>query len=215
MSELTQEERHLRALELWKDREEKEEDPPSLIELINAAYPDRPSLDGRTKEARELKQYLASFDIKADGSHVYRPKKIELTDEQNEFVDNHAVLMSAVHIARTLFDDQTISNLNAETKAVQERIDQINPQVLHQEETATERFYPPNTFDKTLKRINRFVFEKIDKSKATGKQKKGFATRGHRYPLRGHSHCKASVLALVGLWGRAWGTDSGDTALKS
>ena len=171
MPELSQEDRHLRALELWQDREEKQEDPPSLMELMSAAYPDKPDLDGRSKEARELKQYLSSFQIKADGSHVYKPKTIELTDEQNEFVDNNAMLMSAVYIARTIFDDPTLTNFNAETKAVQERIDQINPQILHQEETATERYEPPNTFDKALRTINRYVYEKIDKTKINSKQK--------------------------------------------
>tara|TARA_Y100000593_G_scaffold95089_1_gene199456 strand:+ start:4581 stop:5579 length:999 start_codon:yes stop_codon:yes gene_type:complete len=143
------------------------------MELINAAYPDKPNLDGRTKEARDLKQYLVSFDIRADGSHVYKPKKIELTDDHKEFIDNHASLMSAVLIARTIFDDPSLNNLNAETKAVQEYLDEVNPHIVHQEETATERYEPPNTFDKTLKRINKFIFEKIDKPKMTGKQKKG------------------------------------------
>ena len=52
-------------------------------------------------------------------------------------------------------------------------------------------------------------------AKNAKKHQKGFATRGHRYPLRGQKHSKTSVLALGSLWGRAGGTDSGDTALKS
>ena len=52
-------------------------------------------------------------------------------------------------------------------------------------------------------------------AKNAKKHQKGPATSRHRYPLRGHSHCKTSVLALEGLWGRAWGTDSIDTALNS
>ena len=51
-------------------------------------------------------------------------------------------------------------------------------------------------------------------AKNVKKHQKRPATRGHRYPLRGQKHCKTSVLALEGLWGRAWGTDSGDTTLK-
>jgi general stress protein 26 len=171
MSELSQNDRHLRALELWRGREEREEDPPSLMELIRAAYPDQEGLDGRTKEARELKQYLSTLDIRADGAHVYKPIKIDLTNENKEFIENNASLMSAVHIARTLFNDLSLSNLNAETKAVQEHIEQINPQIFHQEETATSLYTPPNTFDKALKKVNRYIFEKIDKSKINSKQK--------------------------------------------
>ena len=47
------------------------------------------------------------------------------------------------------------------------------------------------------------------------KSQKRPAKRGHRYPLRGQKHSKTSVLALGSLWGRAGGTDSGDTALKT
>ena len=52
-------------------------------------------------------------------------------------------------------------------------------------------------------------------AKNAKKHQKRAATRGHRYPLRGQKHSKTSVLALGSLWGRAGGTDSGDTALKS
>ena len=172
MEDLPIEDRHLKALGLWREREESGEDPPSLSELIQVAYPDKEDLDGRTKEARELKEYLATMDIRADGSHVYKHKRVELTEEHKEFIDNHASLMSSVQIARVLFDDPTISNLHAEAKAVQEYINETNPIILHQEESATERYEAPNTFDKTLKRVNRFIYEKIDKQKLKPKQRK-------------------------------------------
>jgi len=39
-------------------------DPPSLLELIRIAYPDRLELDGRSKEGREVKTFLATRKIK-------------------------------------------------------------------------------------------------------------------------------------------------------
>ena len=60
MSELTKDQRHQAALDLWRERESTGEPAPSLPDLINAAYPDKPELDGRSKEARELKANIIS-----------------------------------------------------------------------------------------------------------------------------------------------------------
>ena len=76
MSELTKDQRHQAALDLWREKETTGEPAPSLPELMKAAYPDKPHLDGRSKEARELKVYLAELEIQADGSPVYHPKEI-------------------------------------------------------------------------------------------------------------------------------------------
>lgn len=175
MSELSTEQRHLLALELWKEREEKNETPPSLAELIKVAYPDRPELDGRTKEARDLKAYLAEFGVKADGAHVYHPKDApKLTEENKEFIANNAATMGAVYLARVIFDDPTISNLHAETRIVNEYLKTLPPEVIQQntDDVPQEDYAPPKTFDKTLLLVNKYIHEKIDKKKITGKQRK-------------------------------------------
>ena len=46
-----------RILNEWNSRED---NPPSLLELIRIAYPDNPDLDGRSKEGREIKAFLAT-----------------------------------------------------------------------------------------------------------------------------------------------------------
>ena len=172
MTELTPEERHLNALALWNERGE--ENPPSLIELIKAAYPDKDGIDGRSKEARELKVYLSTHGIQALGAHVYQPKEKELTDDQKEFITNNANLMSEVHMARVVFDDETITNLHIEARVVAEFVQTLDANLVLQtpSEVPEGAYVAPRTLDKTLLRINEYVYDKIDKKKLTARQKK-------------------------------------------
>ena len=66
-------------------------DPPALLTLIQKAFPDK-NFDGRSKEGRAGKAFLATSKIHARGSHEYHPKeKKVLTDEQKEFIDNNEI----------------------------------------------------------------------------------------------------------------------------
>ena len=68
--------------------------PPALNELIKIAFPNVENADGRTKEGRIVKQFLASRDMIARSLHDYVPKeKIELTEEHKEFIINNACMM--------------------------------------------------------------------------------------------------------------------------
>ena len=98
--ELTNEQKAA-VLSEWNNRPD---NPPSLLELIRVAYPDK-EYDGRTKEGRAVKKFLATRQIVADGAHVYKPKdKIGLTEEHKEYISNNAGMMSSVEIARIIFN---------------------------------------------------------------------------------------------------------------
>jgi len=58
------EEQKAKILEEWNSREE---NPPSLLELIRLTFPDKPNIDGRSKEGRSVKDFLASRDLKTQG----------------------------------------------------------------------------------------------------------------------------------------------------
>ena len=79
---LTEEQEQI-ILDEWNSRPDS---PPSLLELIKLAFPEQ-SLDGRTKEGRAVKEFLASRSIKARASHEYQPKeKISLSEEDKTTV---------------------------------------------------------------------------------------------------------------------------------
>ena len=174
MEEVPIEQRHLNALQLWQERGE--QNPPSLAELISVAYPGREDIDGRTKEARELKAYLAEHGVAADGAHVYHAKSIELSDDQKEFIENNASLMSAVHLARVIFEDETITNLHAEARAVNDYLQTLDPSAIAQDtaDVPEGAYLSPKSFDKTLVRANQYVSPKIDKKKIAPKYRQGY-----------------------------------------
>lgn len=169
---LIPEEQLLKVLEEWNSRPK---NPPSLMELVGIACPENPELDGRSKEAKEIKEFLATYSIKPRGAQVYVPKEdVEFTDEQKEYVANNANMMSAVEMGRVLFGDASLTNLSKEIRTINEYIKTLDLKVTHQdpEEVPGSEYKAPKTFERMLQRINRYVHEGIDKGKLTPKQRR-------------------------------------------
>tara|TARA_Y100000310_G_C20652488_1_gene800208 strand:+ start:698 stop:1786 length:1089 start_codon:yes stop_codon:yes gene_type:complete len=168
--ELTSEQKD-RVLKEW---ESEEDNPPSLLELIRIAYPDKPHLDGRSKEGKAVKTFLATRQIKPLASHQYQPKKIELAEEHKEFINNNFGMMSAVEIARILFKNNELTNLNQESRAVDEYVKTLNSAAAFQQnsEVPEENYKPPKTMHAAITKVNHYVLGGIDKNKLTPKNKK-------------------------------------------
>ena len=72
------EDQQLKLLNEWNSRPD---NPPSLVELVKLAF-DRDDLDGRSKEGKAVKIFLASRQIKPKKSHEYQAKGLlELNNE--------------------------------------------------------------------------------------------------------------------------------------
>jgi len=158
-------------LDEWNSRPDS---PPSLLELIEIAFPEQ-DLDGRTKEGRAVKEFLATRSIKARAAHEYQPKeKIELSEEDETFIKNNVEFMSSVEIARVIFKSPQLTNLNQEARVVSEFIKSLEGASVFEnpEEIPNEKYKAPKTFDKTLYRINKYTNNSINKNKITGKIKK-------------------------------------------
>ena len=172
-SELTPEQEEL-IIQEWNSRPD---NPPSLLELIRAAFPGT-DFDGRSKEGRLVKAFLATRKIKARGAHQYKPKeKVELTPEHVEYIANngHSFDYKPLALAKVLFNNDDLTPLHPETRAVKEHLDSLDLKVVNQaplQNQDREEYKPPNTFDRTLTKINRYVHEGIDKNKVTPTQKK-------------------------------------------
>lgn len=158
-------------LDEWNSRPDS---PPSLLTLIRLAFPDQ-SLDGRTKEGKAVRAFLASRSIKARGSHEYKAKeKISLTEENKTFIKSNLEFMSSVEMARVLFKNPDLSNLNQEARVVSSFIKGLEPTAAFEspDEVPTEEYKPPKTFDKTLFRVNKYTNGSISKNKITARVKK-------------------------------------------
>jgi hypothetical protein len=155
----------------WNSRED---NPPSLLELIRLVHPNNPELDGRSKEGREIKAFLATRKIKARGAHEYQAKeKVELTQEHKQFVESNAGMMNGREIARVIFANDELTNLHQEVRTVNEYIKSLdlNPYE-NPDEVPSAEYKPPRTFDKTVNTVNRYVNNTIDKNKITSSVKK-------------------------------------------
>ena len=168
--ELTEQQKQA-VLDEWNNRED---NPPSLLELIRITYPDQPHLDGRSKEGKAVKAFLATREIKPLASHQYQPKKMELTKAHEEFINNNFGMMSSVEMARIVFGNDELTNLNQESRAVDEYVKTLNPAAAFQpqSEIPQEDYKPPKTMHAAITKVNHYVLDGIDKNKLTPRNKK-------------------------------------------
>ena len=173
-SEITlTEQQQLIILKTWNDNKE---NPPSLNDLINAAYPDRPDLDGRCAEGRAVKKFLASRSIVARKSYDYVPKKpIELNEEQKEFIANNSPTMKAAEMAEVIFKKNGLTNLHGETIAVISYLKTLPENIKYEDPNAKDvnRYSPPKNEDRMFLRVNKYIHDSLDKEKLTPRDRAG------------------------------------------
>jgi len=167
------EEQKLKLLNEWNNRPD---NPPSLAELVKIAF-DREDLDGRSKEGKSVKQFLASRQIKPRKSHEYEAKGlIELNNEQKEYISNNCHVMTGLEIAKILFKDETLTNLCQESRSVLDYMKSIPTNIKYNnsenEEASTGDYKPPRSEERMIAKINKYVLDGIDKSKITHGQKR-------------------------------------------
>jgi hypothetical protein len=170
---LTEEQQNL-IINEWNNRPD---DPPSLLELIKLVYPDKPELDGRCKEGKFVQAFLAKRSLKARGAHEYKKTKApDLTEENKQFILNNAKTMKALEMARIIFDNPTLSNLNNETRIVAKFVSEnILPEDVYkeQEEIAQEDYVSPRSLDKAINKVNRYIYDlNLKRETLNSRQKK-------------------------------------------
>ena len=167
------EEQKLKLLKEWNDRPS---NPPSLAELVKIAF-DRNDLDGRSKEGKAVKQFLASRQIKPKKSHEYEAKGLlELTIEQKEYISNNCHTMTGLEMSKVLFKNESLTNLSQETRSILEYMKNIPSNIkfnnTENENTLTEGYKPPRSEERMIAKINKYVLDGIDKTKITHAQKR-------------------------------------------
>lgn len=167
------EEQKLKLLNEWNSRPN---NPPSLVELVRLAF-NRDDLDGRSKEGKSVKEFLASRQIKPKKSHEYQAKGlIELNNEQKEYISNNCHTMTGIEMAKILFKNDSLTNLSQETRSILEYMKNIPNNIkFHHEENenvATEEYRPPRSEERMIAKINKYILDGVDKNKLTHKHKK-------------------------------------------
>jgi hypothetical protein len=167
------EEQQLKLLQEWNNRPD---NPPALSELVKIAF-GREDLDGRSKEGKAVKQFLASRQIKPKKSHEYEAKGlIELNNEQKEYISNNCHTMTGLEMSKILFKNDNLTNLSQETRSVLEYMKNIPTNIkfnnTENEEAASGEYKPPRSEERMIAKINKYVLDGIDKNKLTHKHKK-------------------------------------------
>lgn len=159
-------------IKTWND---KRENPPSLQELTQIVFPEIPNIDGRSVYGKAVKKFLASRDLKVKTKSEYTPKdRVEFTQEQKDFLTNNATMMTPVDLARSLFNNYTLSNLSIESRSVEEYLNTLPKQIraVQTEEEQQGDYKPPKNQERAMVRVNKYVLDGIDKDKITARQKK-------------------------------------------
>jgi hypothetical protein len=172
MEELTETQEKL-MLEFWNKTPN---EPPSITAIGQQIFGFE--IDGRSKEGRAIKKALARHSLKPKALE-YVPVAIELSEAHQLYITNNAATMNALEMARILFSNPNLTNLNAETRAVNEFIKTLDTRVVlnrgvdTQDVPTNTAYEPPDTLDRALKCVNQYVNLGFKKEKLTIAQKKG------------------------------------------
>ena len=150
-------EQKLLILKRW---EQDPENPPSIEELCEIAYPGQ-SKDGRSREGRLIKKYLSELNFQPKTKTEYEKKgDLPLSNEQREFIKNNPN-MRATEIACVIFDKSFLTALSQETRTVLNYQKELEKNTDFKKEIedndAGQEYRPPKTLEHACARINRNV----------------------------------------------------------
>ena len=151
--------------------------PPGLKALTKHVFPDG-NYDGRSAQGIAVKRCLAAMNLKAEpaGTPENKVGKIELTEEQKQFIISNSATMGALELAREVFHDMSLTILDAQSRVVTAYRKTLPTTVIYNQagddEIPEGNYIPPSTLDKVLKRVNKYTNITLSKDDLTSQQKK-------------------------------------------
>lgn len=138
----------------------------SVTDLTKLAFPENPDIDGRSKEGRAVKLLLAAQGLKARTTGTYKKMdRVPLSDSHKEFIGNNRNKMTPVDMARTIFANPQLSNLDIETRSVAEYVLSLEPLVdladnngVEASDVPLKDYASPRTAPGVLLKIDKYVF---------------------------------------------------------
>ena len=147
---------------------------PDILELTRAAFMND-ALDGRTKEGRAVRKYMAEKDYAYNTTKPARAKGVRFTDAHKEFILANVDGMKAYEIAQILFPERgTLGPLSKESRQVAEFIQKHRPQAIHPSDSGLNKKYQPAPdLRSVVERVNEFGGQKLDAEKMGVTARKG------------------------------------------
>lgn len=145
---------------------------PDLTELTRKVFEDE-KLDGRSREGRAVRAYLAEQELEYSTKHIHKKEDIELNEAQKEFIrNNSAPGVSSLELAKLCFSDSKVKHLSKEFWAVHNFINEEGLDVFEDESALNVKYSPPKAESKVLKKINDCVGTEITEEKMTVQYKR-------------------------------------------
>lgn len=155
---------------------------PNLSDLTREVF-NNESIDGRSKEGRAIKEYISEFQIgKVKVNVIKKMEPYALSEEQKEIIKQEYKKdgFTTLIFTRNLLNDQTISALHLEHRAVNEYVKYLQDQddkkslrigdsgefqTINYEpssnfrrgDTPTEQYKPPSSIMQAIARINKYL----------------------------------------------------------
>jgi len=149
-------------------------DKINLKELTKRAF-NNINLTGLTREGRAIKAYISQMNPDAKIKTTKYEKGdnlIELTPEQKLLARNNLGSMSWLELARVAFNNQRLTRLHTESKAMYNYCMEIDPDKIPDDEKLSDGddYQPPTSIDRLVTRVNKYRFKfNGDKSKVIDK----------------------------------------------
>ncbi len=136
-------------------------------------------LDGRTKEGRAVRAYLASEEIEYSTRHISKKEDVALSPEQKDFIRaNCAQDVGSLALAKLVFSDSNVKHLSKEFWAVHHFIDSEGLDLSESETALNIKYVPPKADSRIIKKINDCVGSEITEDKMTVQYKRCIASLG-------------------------------------
>ena len=151
-----------------------------LSELTRLVFPDSENLDGRSKQGRAVRKFLADNAIDYQTRHFSSKDPISLNEEQKDFIDKSiSDGMDCAQIAAILFPEARITKVGQEYVAIHNYVESNENLITPSVEDATfRRYFPPKSTAKIIKKINDSAQTDINESKLSLTEKKGIESLG-------------------------------------
>lgn len=171
-------------MELTEDQKELIRDQAPIIsdltQLTRLVFPEDGDIDGRSKQGRAVRAFLADQQIEYETKHIYPKEEIVLTEEQKEFINQSCLDgMSCNHITSILYPELRNPQVSKEYSTILEYIHGQDSLQIHPSESAINRKYsPPKAVSKIIKKINDCCQKQIDESKLSIGERKAIESLG-------------------------------------
>jgi len=160
--------------DVLKHYKENYENPPSLKDLIDIAWPDM-NFDGRDKPGMAVRKFLKTLGIKPKTNAHIPVGKYDLSMAEQEFIQNNAASgMKIMEMAKTLFNPK-ITSLSKEVRAMREFVTKNQIPFLEEEaeQTTEDRFDPPKSYAPCLRLVNKYTHDIINSIAPSEREKQG------------------------------------------